>query len=263
MQLQNHSQQPGSSQSARRSMNSRSLSLGSTVLFCALLLPPALAQKPAAGENTSVTLRQAAEARKLLVGTAVFPEGLQDQAYAGLLAREFNVLTPENAMKWDALHPHPNEWTFDAADRLVDFAAKNHMKVTGHVLVWHQQLPDYVKSLPARELRRAMREHIGAVVGRYKGKVHAWDVVNEAIDDKVGDKAALRKTLFLDKLGEGYLAEAFRAAHKADPSAHLYYNDYGCDGMGPKADRLFDLLLQLRADRVPVHGVGLQMHLGR
>src|SRR5947209_754254 len=126
-------------------MKTRSLSLGSTGLFCALLLPAALAQKPATGDSAAGTLRQAAEARKLLVGTAVFPEGLQDEAYAGLVAREFNVLTPENAMKWDALHPQPNEWTFDAADRLVEFAARNKMKVTGHVLVWHQQLPDYVK----------------------------------------------------------------------------------------------------------------------
>jgi endo-1,4-beta-xylanase len=99
------------------------------------------------------------------------------------------------------------------------------------------------------------------VVGRYKGKVQSWDVVNEAIDDKGTDKPGLRKTLFLDKLGSGYIAEAFRAAHKADPGARLYYNDYGCDGMGPKSDRLFDLLLQLQAERVPIHGVGLQMHV--
>jgi endo-1,4-beta-xylanase len=131
------------------------------------------------------------------------------------------------------------------------------MKVTGHVLVWHQQLPDYVKWLSARDLRQALREHIRQVVGRYKGKVQAWDVVNEAIDDKEG----LRRTLFLEKLGDGYIAEAFRIAHKADPDAILYYNDYGCDGMGPKSDRLFNLLLQLRAERVPIHGVGLQMHV--
>ena len=239
-------------------MNSRSLSLGSTVLFCALLLPAALAQKPATGEGTSVTLRQAAEARKLLVGTAVFPEGLQDQAYAGLLAREFNVLTPENAMKWDAIHPQPNEWTFDAADRLVEFAAKNHMKVTGHVLVWHQQLPEYVKSLPARELRRAMREHIGAVVGRYKGKVHAWDVVNEAI---AVDGSGLRDTVFRQKLGDQYIADAFRLARQADPQALLFYNDYGGEGLNQKSDRIYDLVQGLRAQGVPIDGVGLQMHI--
>jgi endo-1,4-beta-xylanase len=202
-------------------------------------------------------LRQAAEARKLQVGAAVFPEGLQDEAYAGLLAREFNVLTPENAMKWEPVHPQPNKWTFDGADRLVEFAGKHQMKVTGHVLVWHRQLPDYVKGLSARDLRAAMRAHIQELVGHYAGKVQAWDVVNEAIDDKEG----LRKTLFLEKLGDGYIAEAFRAAHKADPKAILYYNDYGCDGMGPKSDRLFDLLMQLRAERVPIHGVGLQMHV--
>lgn len=214
-------------------------------------------KQPPKTDHQGVTLRQAAQERKLLVGTAVFPEGLQDEVYAGVLAREFNGLTPENAMKWEAIHPQPNQWNFDPADRLVDFAAKNQMRVHGHVLVWHQQLPDYVKALSANDLRRAMREHIQEVVGHYKGKVQSWDVVNEALDDKEG----LRKTLFLEKLGDGYLAEAFRAAHKADPNARLFYNDYGCDGIGPKSDRLFHLLLQLRADRVPIHGVGLQMHV--
>ncbi len=238
-------------------MNAWSLSLGLTVVVFALVLPPVQAQKPASSEGTTGTLRQAAQARKLLVGTAAFPEGLKDEAYAGVVAREFNVLTPENAMKWESIHPQPNEWTFEPADKLVDFAARNQMKVTGHVLVWHQQLPEYVKSLSARDLRRAMQAHVKEVVGRYKGKVHSWDVVNEALDDKEG----LRKTLFLEKLGDGYVAEAFRLAHKADPSARLYYNDYGCDGLGPKSDRLFKLLLDLRAERVPIHGVGLQMHV--
>jgi endo-1,4-beta-xylanase len=227
----------------------------------AWLLPVALTQKGASSETSEVSLRQAAQERKLVVGAAVFPEGLQEEAYARLLAREFNSLTGENVMKWDAIHPQPNEWRYEPADRLVEFAAKNQMKVNGHVLVWHEQLPDYVKTLSARDLRRAVRAHIAAVVGRYKGKVQSWDVVNEAIDDKGMDKPGLRKTLFLEKLGNGYIAEAFRAAHKADPNARLYYNDYGCDGLGPKSDRLFDLLLQLRAERVPIHGVGLQMHV--
>jgi endo-1,4-beta-xylanase len=239
----------------RFAMNAWAFSLGAAGLFCAL--SAVSAAEPVAADSPAVTLRQAAGARKLLVGTAVFPEGLKDEAYTEVLAREFNALTPENAMKWEPIHPSPNEWRFEAADQLVEFAAKNRMKVTGHTLVWHQQLPEYVKGLPARDLRRAMRQHIQEVVGRYRGKVHAWDVVNEAIDDKEG----LRKTIFLEKLGEGYIAEAFRAAHRADPGAVLYYNDYGCDGLGPKSDRLFNLLLQLRADRVPVHGVGLQMHV--
>jgi endo-1,4-beta-xylanase len=236
-------------------MNAWTFSFGAACLLGAL--SAVATSEPVRGDGPAVTLRQAAQERKLLVGAAVFPEGLKDEAYAGLLAREFNALTPENAMKWEPIHPNPNEWRFEAADQLVEFAASKGMKVTGHTLVWHQQLPDYVKWLSARDLRRAMRRHIQEVVGRYKGKVHGWDVVNEAIDDKEG----LRKTLFLEKLGDGYIAEAFRAAHRADPGAVLYYNDYGCDGLGPKSDRLFNLLLQLRADRVPVHGVGLQMHV--
>jgi endo-1,4-beta-xylanase len=235
----------------------RLLAFCSAVLFGALFLPHVWAEKPAGTTSTDTTLRQAAKARKLLVGAAVFPDGLKDKSYAEVLAREFNVLTPENELKWESVHPQSNKWTFDPADRLVEFAAKNQMQVTGHVLVWHQQLPEYIKGLPARDLRRAVRAHIRGVVGRYQGKIQAWDVVNEALDDKEG----LRKTLFLEKLGDGYIAEAFRLAHKADPKALLYYNDYGCDGMGPKSDRLFQLLLQLRAERVPIHGVGLQMHV--
>jgi endo-1,4-beta-xylanase len=238
-------------------MNARFLAVGAAALFGILFLSPTRAEKPIDSEGTATTLREAAKARKLLVGAAVFPEGLKDENYARVLAREFNALTPENALKWESVHPRPNKWTFDDADRLVEFAGKNGMKVTGHVLVWHQQLPDYVKCLPARDLRRALRAHIRGVVGRYQGKIHAWDVVNEALDNKEG----LRKTLFLEKLGDGYIAEAFRLAHKADRKALLFYNDYGCDGMGPKSDRLFQLLLQLRAERVPIHGVGLQMHV--
>jgi endo-1,4-beta-xylanase len=238
-------------------MNARLLAVCSAALFAAGFPLRAWAQRPADTRSTDTTLRQAAKARKLLVGAAVFPEGLKDESYAGVLAREFNVLTPENALKWEPVHPQPNKWTFDAADRLIEFAAKNQMQVTGHVLVWHQQLPDYVKGLPARDLRRALRAHIRGVVGRYRGKIRAWDVLNEAIDDKEG----LRKTLFLEKLGDGYIAEVFRIAHRADPKALLFYNDYGCDGLGPKSDRLFQLLLQLRAERVPIHGVGLQMHV--
>jgi endo-1,4-beta-xylanase len=237
---------------ARLSVKAWAFSLGVAGLLCALVAVGA-----AEPGGSAVTLRQAAQERKLLVGAAVFPEGLKDEAYAAVLAREFNALTPENAMKWEPIHPNPNEWRFEDADRLVEFAASKGMKVAGHTLVWHQQVPDYLKWLPARELRRAMRRHIREVVGRYKGKVHSWDVVNEAIDDKEG----LRKTLFLERLGDGYIAEAFRAAHKADPAALLYYNDYGCDGTGPKAERLFNLLLQLQADQVPIHGVGLQMHV--
>jgi endo-1,4-beta-xylanase len=203
-----------------------------------------------------IPLRQAAENRGLLIGAAVSPEGLREATYARVLAQEFNLLVPENAMKWEPIHPKPSVWNFGPADRLVSFAADHQMKVKGHALIWHSQLPGYVASLSAEELRQAVREHIQGVVGRYRGRVQAWDVVNEALDGP-----NLRNTPFLERLGEGYIAEAFHAAHAADPDAVLFYNDYGCEGLGPKANRQFALLRALRAAGVPVHGVGLQMHL--
>jgi endo-1,4-beta-xylanase len=203
------------------------------------------------------TLREVAQARAFLVGAAVFPEGLNEEAYATLLAREFNALTPENVMKWEMIHPRPGEWNFEPADRLIEFATRHQMKVTAHTLVWHMQLPEHVKALSPDSLRQALDEHIRTVVARYRGKVYAWDVVNEALDDEGG----LRKTVFLEKLGPTYIIDAFRAAHEADPDALLFYNDYGCEGLGAKSDLQFALLQRLLERGVPVGGVGLQMHI--
>jgi len=107
------------------------------------------------------------------------------------------------------------------------------------------------------ELHQIMQGHIRTLVDHYRGRVHAWDVVNEAVDDDGG----LRKTLFLDKLGDRYIDEAFQLAHEADPDALLFYNDYGAEGLGSKSDRVYELLKKLVTDRVPIHGVGLQMHI--
>jgi endo-1,4-beta-xylanase len=227
------------------------------------VVAPSLPAAPAFGcppwlPFPNASLRQLGEARGVMVGTAASLAGLDEPPYAGLLAGQFDSLTPENAMKWQPIHPRPDEWNFDPADRLVLFAGRNGMRVKGHTLVWHNQVPDYLASLSEDDLRCAVREHIRTVVGRYRGRVYAWDVVNEALADGDGD---LRPTLFLNRLGEGYIAEAFRAAHEADPDALLFYNDYGCDGLGRKSDRQFALLRDLRAAGVPVHGVGLQMHL--
>jgi endo-1,4-beta-xylanase len=192
-----------------------------------------------------------------LIGAAVFPEGLTDERYARALSGEFNALTPENAMKWGPIHPEPTRWNFEPADRLVAFAGVHRMKIKGHALIWHEMLPRYVKGLPPEELRRAVHEHLRTLVGRYKGRVYAWDVVNEAL----GDTEGLRPSVFLEKLGEGYIAEAFQIAHEVDPEALLIYNDYGCEGLGAKSDRQYKLLRSLKDAGVPVHGVGLQMHI--
>ena len=161
-------------------------------------------------------------------------------------------------MKWGPVHPEPDRWDFTPADTLVAFAAKHQMKVKGHALLWHQALPGWVNAgMTPEALRDAMRQHILRLVGRYKGRVFAWDVLNEAVDEQ----GRLRKTLFLDTLGEGYVSEAFRLAHEADPDALLIYNDYGIEAPGPKLDGVCRLLERLRAEGVPVHGVGIQMHI--
>jgi endo-1,4-beta-xylanase len=204
-------------------------------------------------------LRVVAERRKLYIGACAGPASLRDADGAAVLARHFNLLVAENHMKWSFIHPAPDRYAFDFADELVAFAQKNKMTVKGHTLVWHGATPRYLSDLSADDLRAALRDHIRTVMTRYKGKVTSWDVVNEALDDRDG----VRKTLWLDKLGPDYVAEAFRIAHEVDPDAVLIYNDYGCEGLGGKSDRQYALLKQLVKDKVPVHQVGLQMHLNK
>ncbi|OHB69405.1 MAG: hypothetical protein A2W23_01450 [Planctomycetes bacterium RBG_16_43_13] len=209
-------------------------------------------------QGASISLREAAEKANILVGAAVFPDGLKNTYYADTLVRQFNFLTPENHMKWGIVHPTPNKWNFAPADALVGFAIKHNIKIKGHALIWHRELPKYVdEKMSSEQFRQAVQEHIHKLVSHYKGKVYAWDVVNEAIDDKEG----LRKTIFLEKLGENYIDEVFRLAHRADPDAILIYNDYGADGLGSKSDRVYALVKRMVKEDIPIHGVGLQMHI--
>jgi endo-1,4-beta-xylanase len=191
------------------------------------------------------------------VGVAVNATLLDDDAYVGTVLREFNAVTPENAMKWGPVHPGEDDWRFAPADRIVQLAETHGLRVHGHTLVWHEQLPDWLRApLTRPRLARALAAHVDTLVSRYRGRVAAWDVVNEAIR-----KRGLRRTVFLRTLGPGYLAEAFRLAHAADPAARLYYNDYGAEAAGTKPDAVYALVRDLVDAGVPIHGVGLQMHL--
>ncbi len=192
------------------------------------------------------------------IGAAVDAAALRSDAlYRDALAREHNQVVPENAMKWESLHPAPGTWTWADADALVDFAVQHQQAVHGHVLVWHLQLPGWVQGLNAQQLGTELDAHIAAVVGRYRGKVQSWDVVNEAIDDT----AQLRSSVFAQQLGEPYIARAFRAARAADPTAKLFYNDYGVETVNPKSDAVYALLQRLLMQGVPIDGVGLQFHV--
>lgn len=202
-------------------------------------------------------LRALAEKRGLQIGAAVEPSLLwQEPEYGTVLAREFNLVVAENVMKWGALQTSRGQFNFAAADLLLDFAQKNRMAVRGHTLVWHQQLPRWMYgSFSPAEMEAILREHIQAVVGRYRGRIAYWDVVNEAI----GDDARPRLTPFA--VLPDYIERAFRLARAADPQAKLFYNDYGAEGLGPKSDAIYALLKGLKEKGVPIDGVGFQAHL--
>ncbi len=213
----------------------------------------------AEGIGKPPALRQLAGARGITIGSCVDEDALRDDAgYAAMLGREFSMVTPQNSMKFDELHVAPFHYTFETGDRVVDFAEKHGMQVHGHVLVWHEQLPDWLtkRTWTPEQLRTILREHIFRVVGHYRGRIPIWDVVNEAIDDN----GEMRKTIWLKGIGPEYISLAFQWAHEADPNAHLWYNDYGGEGMGRKSDAIFKLLEGLRQHGVPVDGVGLQSH---
>jgi endo-1,4-beta-xylanase len=163
-------------------------------------------------------------------------------------------------MKWDATEPLRGTFTFGAADGIVAFAARNGIAVKGHTLVWHSQLPSWVGAITDPvDLHNAMINHITQVVSHFRGKVVAWDVVNEAWAD---GGASLRSSIFSQRLGPAFIDDAFQAARAADPGARLYYNDYGAEGAGTKSDAVYDMVKGMLARGVPIDGVGLQMHTG-
>jgi endo-1,4-beta-xylanase len=200
----------------------------------------------------------AASARGKLVGTAVQSSLLSNPSYSDVAAREFSYLTAEYEMKWDVLEPSPGSSRFGAADTIVGFAQANGMRVKGHTFIWHGATPNWVNGLSGPDLRLAVERHIASVGDYFRGRVDAWDVVNEAVAD---DGSGLRDTVFRQRLGDGYIGDAFRLARRADPGARLFYNDYGGEGLNAKSNRIYDLLRALLADGVPIDGVGLQMHV--
>lgn len=211
--------------------------------------------------DTVAPLRELAADRGIGIGSAVdrgFDTGGQGGTFRELLAGQFNVLTPENDMKHARIHPEPDSYAFERADSLVAFAEANGMAVRGHTLVWHQQLASWLTggSWTAQEAETLMRDHITMVVGHYRGRIAAWDVVNEALE---GD-GSLRSTFWADRLGRDYIEIAFEAAHQADPDVELFYNDYGIAWLNAKSDSVLAMLDALIQTGVPVHGIGFQGH---
>lgn len=185
-------------------------------------------------------LRSLAEERGILIGTAVSASQLGIRDYAQTLSREFNIITTENALKFEPVHPSRDLYTFADADAIVSFAEANGMKVRGHTLVWHQQLPGWISqgTFTREEWINILHDHITTVVNRYKGRIYAWDVVNEAL----ADDGSLRDTVWLRGIGSEYIDLAFQWAHEPDPQALLFYNEYGASALGGKSDAVYNLV---------------------
>ncbi|MBO0951960.1 endo-1,4-beta-xylanase [Fibrella forsythiae] len=197
------------------------------------------------------------------IGVAVNPRMVQPGPDADLIKAQFSSLTPENAMKMGPIHPEEKRYFWKDADAIVDFAQQNKLLVRGHTLCWHNQTPRWFftdstgKQVTREVLLARMKQHITDVVGRYKGKIYAWDVVNEAVPDT--SNAIYRKSKFYEIIGEDYIAKAFEYAHAADPSAQLFYNDYNTESAS-KRDKIYQLVKRLKDKGVPINGVGLQGH---
>ncbi|MFI7612555.1 endo-1,4-beta-xylanase [Nonomuraea terrae] len=210
-------------------------------------------------------LRELAQRHGIKIGSAVDVAALRAEAdYRKVLNREFNHVTAENAMKWESVEPQRGVYTWADADAVVENARRNRQQVRGHTLLWHNQLPAWLTSgvadgsIGAAELRSILRDHITTQVGRYKGKIRAWDVVNEVVEED----GTLRRSIWLTHLGPGYIADAFRWAHRADPRAKLFINDYNLEWNQPKIETTLSIVKDLQAEGVPIHGVGFQGHLG-
>src|SRR6266566_2195464 len=212
------------------------------------------------------SLRDYAERSGILIGAAVNPSKLTEEAYAATLAREFNMVEAENAMKWPAIRPDQKTFNFKPGDQVVTFAQAHRMKVRGHCLVWQKYNPAWLMNghFTSGQLSDLLREHISAVMKHYAGQVFAWDVVNEAFDANGG----FEHSIWYDSPGIGmagkgtaYLEQAFRWARAADGKALLFYNDYDAEGLNAKSDAIYAMVKDFKRRGVPLDGVGLQAHI--
>jgi len=217
----------------------------------------------AAGAQTPATLKEAYRG-DFVIGAAINNAQITgtDSRGDAIVEAQFSSITPENILKWERVHPNPNVYDFDLPDKYVAFGEKNHMFIVGHCLVWHSQTPAWVfrdgkgNFVDRETLLKLMRDHIQTVVGRYKGRIQSWDVVNEALNED----GSLRQSPWLKIIGEDYIAKAFEFAHEADPQAQLTYNDYNLENE-PKRKGAIALIAKLKSQGVPITSVGLQGHI--
>jgi endo-1,4-beta-xylanase len=212
------------------------------------------------------TLRQAADRSGLLIGTAVRPSLFSEAAYSETLAREFNMVEAEDAMKWGTIRHTADAFDFHESDEIVRFAQAHGMKVRGHCLVWDHNNPAWLANgnFTPEQLSHLLQEHITTVMKHYAGRVFAWDVVNEALDERGEFKDSIwynQPGIGLARKNEAYVEQAFRWAHEADPQALLFYNENGGEGLNRKSDAIYAMVNQFKRHGTPIDGVGLQMHI--
>jgi len=196
--------------------------------------------------------------KDFLIGAALNTKQIEekDPKSAFLIPQQFSAITPENCMKAEVIHPTWDMYNFDLADKIVAYGQKHHIKVNGHTLIWHSQLPAFVRTMQnADSVKQFFTNHINTVASKYDGKIFSWDVVNEALEED----GTLRKSIYLQKLGEDYIVDAFRLAQQASPKAELYYNDYNIEQPTKRAGAIA-LIKKIQAAGVRIDGVGIQGH---
>jgi endo-1,4-beta-xylanase len=225
----------------------------SLVLFSALVLSSCNAQK----EKETVSLKDSYK-NDFYIGTALSAGQIEEKNAKedSLITREFNAITAENIMKSMYVHPQKDKYDFALTDKFIAYGKKNKMFIHGHTLIWHSQLAPWMQKIKdSTEMKAFMKDHITTIVAKYKGKVDSWDVVNEALNED----GTLRKSIFLDKLGEQYLVDAFKLAAAADPKVDLYYNDYNNEEPAKRAGNIA-LIKKIKAGGGKIDGVGIQAH---
>jgi len=229
----------------------------SFILFVAAILLVSFASIKKVSAQTTSSLKETFK-NDFLIGTAMNTPQIEEKDVAtdGLIKQQFNAVTPENIMKAEIIERKWNTFNFDLADKLVAFAEKNNIKVNGHTLIWHSQLPAFMRNMQSADsVKQYFENHITIVASSYDGKVYSWDVVNEALNED----GTLRKSIFLDKLGDDYVVAAFRLAQKAAPHTKLYYNDYNIE-QPKKRGGAIALIKKIQAAGVRIDGVGIQGH---
>lgn len=229
----------------------------------ATTLAATIKAQAAAKASAATGLREAYK-DDFLIGAALSARIIkqQDPMLMALVNKEFNSITPENCMKWGEVRNANGSWNWQHTDAFVDFGSKHNLHMVGHTLGWHSQIPDSVffdkdgKYISKAELEKKQKDHITTIVERYKGKLKAWDVVNEA----VGDDNKMRQSHWYKIMGDDFLVNAFNLAHEVDPNAHLLYNDYNNE-RPEKRQATVEMIKRLQQRGTPIHGVGMQAHI--